>query len=596
MSEVQVVDGDLMGRPWSLGVMAIGLAVGLAAALMVANNAAVDPVWVSILTSLAAGLGLIVMASGRDRFGPSVALLALATGAGLAAVQWVSPYYADGTASWDTGEQLALTALGFANGLVLAGLLALALLRRAPTLTVAATIGAGVSVLTADTILLRTVWPRVAVLVAAVAATLLAWDQAPKIEATFGPGPLAARTVRAALSLATVVFAGAAIELWWTGDRSQGNPFPAVVVAVALLVIAFLALVGVRREIQQRETTLAEWRAWFREGRTGDFESQLAGSDASVGDLISRPPPNLSFPNLQVDGQPESPAGTQPAAGAEAPAAVGRVDAGDSAAVAPLPVGPLATPGADREPLSVGPDTAEVPAVEFLADAEPALRWAEDLVEATPAPPPAAGFAPVQPGPDAPAAQAAATAQTAQPVRAARPEPTAEPARPAPVGAFSAWLGEPGPSVGTLDDLGAWLTRSRSRPDRLVAAVETMSLDDFDTLPADVGAAMTDAMGELLETVDPEPALITHVDGPYLMVAWDRIGPELVGTVNSTILTTLATPVDTVHGPVAMDGVVALVQVDSTLTVDRLIDDAIVGLVRARHHVELVDPAGAERR
>lgn len=320
--ERPVPDGsEAMSRPWRLGITGLGLALGLVTRLLIANGiGSLDGttfVLAAAATSALVAVGLIAQAAERDRFGPSLTLLTGVTALSLGIVQWISPDFPAGTLEWETSSQLALAVLGTANGLLLAGIVSLALVRRLPTATVVGSLVAGLLTLIADTALLRNEWPSILLLAAAFGALLVAWDRAPRHEPAYRAAAEAPRISRAALGLASVAFCGAAIQMWISrgaggastsvGDDDVGTTTPAAILAMVLVLLTFAVLLRIRREIQRRQTTISEWTSWMREVRTRDLRSDfedLATRDdgARLGDLTT-PPPTLSFPDLRVDDE-----------------------------------------------------------------------------------------------------------------------------------------------------------------------------------------------------------------------------------------------------------------------------------------------------
>ncbi|MEM7094179.1 MAG: hypothetical protein AAF567_14335 [Actinomycetota bacterium] len=699
-------NSEAMARPWRLGIVGLGVGLGVVARLLAANGVfsvlAETMVYAAAVTSALVGVGLLMLAAERDRFGRWMVLLAAMVGLSMASLQWISPHFVQDTVQWDDAAQVALALLGLGDGLLLAGMLTLAFVRRHPTMTVVAILAAGFLTLMTGTVLLRNEWPSIGALSLAFGCVLLAWDRAPRHEPKYVALEDSPRISRAALSLATVAIGGAVIQLWVSRGEEVGRSLAAVGVSVVLVAGAFMALVRIRREIQRRETTLSEWTSWMREFRTGEFRSEfenLATNEGgrAIGDVTGESP--ISFRDLPVDDgslfagaastktrseaggfaaavapppsafevlwakdaderaadplwppapsddqrslfdEPARPEATRPASVAsedpphtdeamprviEAPAEVEEIEPevelpDDVPEVAPpairveppetarkgapeiaeeLPVG-LVTP--------VGPVTPKsTPIVVNLAAArEEAAREEAARAEMEPtAPQPteqSSGIPAVTPGADAPHAPAIAIPDLSTPDEAtgiAQP-PSAD-------GAFSSWLGgapsepsstepaaaDPGPEQQTparpstatsIASLQQWLGEpAADGAERLIIAIETMSLADFDELPAEVSEASNQAMLAALGEFTPAPNVATEIDGPYLMAAWDHADSGRLRELNREVLALLATPVDTPLGAVALTGTLALLRPQPRQDLDAVIGTAIEGLLQAR--------------
>ena len=683
-------------KPFTLGVVGGGVAVGLFARLIAANPSrwfelADRPLIVaSAIASAIVGVGLLLFAAERDRFGGSVAFIAAVAALSWGALNWISPPFDSSATVWNTLDQPVLALLGVGNGLLLAGLIGLAFVRRGPNLSVAATLVGAVLTLAANTIALRTEWPAILLLAGAFSLVLLAWDQSPRRERRYDAPEDSPRFSRALLGLLSVALCGTAVQLWLS-RMSVPRSVPAVIISGVLIAAAFISMWGVRREIEQRKSSLGEWKAWMREIRTNEFRSDMKnfepepaaavpsampGADLESAD--GQPPRKLSFPNLTVPspapaeitgpvvvtaadlgadqayapGQgllPETaPAGMMPAEAAllghmdpptaelsvvipsaddeptivEQPTrepeplpltallpeidAPGPVDVSDAAtADRPTDVLPIAlqadTAGPIPEPvpassllddvLAAGPaatislqadtptqtQTPEPATISLQADvasasprlAEPPRRFTLPRIDLAPSAPPV-GLAPTPPEPEP--TQSAPT----------QPEPERAPEAPsAPVpaartsgGAFSAFL-EPETVASVeesgLDSFASWLNTA-SNPNRLVIAVEALTLDEFESLPAADAAVATTEISSFLSDTLPGADLVAWIDGPYYLAAMPDTSHSQLADVVQAVTKSLR----------PTDGVLALLRPQPGADLNSVVDHAVAGLLDAR--------------
>ena len=522
---------EAMARPWRLAIGFVGVTVGLLARLLVANGVSeitADPVVLAAAAASAlVGLGLTALAAERDRLGAPGLVLVLACGLALGAQQWISPDFADGTLEWNDDGQLALAALGFGNGLLLGGIVSLAFVRRASTPSVVASLAAGVLVLVANATFLRQQWPAIMATAAAFGVLLLAWDRAPRHEPVFRPGSEAPRIARAILSLTTGATAGAALLIWSSrGQDDVGRSMPAVATALAMIAVAILGLTRLRRGIRQRRTTQPEWAAWMRE-MSGDEPQSELGQVGSAAWGPGYPTADLPRPLSFPDLRVD--------------------DEPDIDAPSPPEIRPPETPQLETPPPETPvPETPAPP-----AEDEPEERTPREPV-----------FVLLRREPEAPPRQ---------------PEPGS--------GAFSEAAGTS--PVATLPDLAAWLAENDGR-ERLVLAVEAMSLDDYDQLPPEVSGATTSALVEAIADRQPRPAVVAPVDGPYLLAGFDDADLATITALHREAGRMVRQPIETAQGTVGLTGAVAVVRPAEGSSLDDMIDAAIAGLIQA--HRTRVEP------
>jgi len=532
---------ESLARPFRLGLVGLGAAIGLVMRMLAANNLfGLDVQSQTLLlgaaiTSAVTGAGLLLMAAERDRFGPPLAWISVITALAWGALNWISPPFAESVTVWSRTDQSVLAVVGVGNGLLLAGIAALAFVRRHPTFTVATTLISAVLVLAANTVMLRNEWAAIVLIGIAFALILIAWDRSPRRELAFNRPADSPRVSRAVLSFVSVALAGTAIQLW-SSRTDIPRSIPAVVVCGALIIGAFASLVRVRREIEQRETTLSEWTSWVREVRTNDFRSEMQNFEPDD-------PTPVSF-----DGPP------MVGADGEAPRTLS------------FPGLEFADPdslGAAIEPVSPDTPTAIPPLVLATPDASPVAEL----------------FLPPEPQVISPSTDPVADTQPPS-----EPEPVATAAPVAQAGgAFSALLEPepvvaaavaPGSQVADLSALAIWLNwpTAASREKPLLVAIEAMSLDEFESLPPADAAMATGEIGSFLADTMPDADLVSWIDGPYFIVAHTSKSDADLSQLNKDLLKSLK----------ATDGTLALVRPSADADLDDVVNECVMGLLHAR--------------
>lgn len=160
-----------------------------------------------------------------------------------------------------------------------------------------------------------------------------------------------------------------------------------------------------------------------------------------------------------------------------------------------------------------------------------------------------------------------------------RREPEAAPQPPDPVFATLSKATESSPGA-TVQDLALWLADHDGR-NRLVLAVEAMSLDDYDLLPPEVSGATTSALVEAIADRKPGPAVIAPVDGPYLLAGFDDADMATMTALHREVGRMVRQPIETIQGTVGLTGAVAIVRPAGGSSLDDVIDAAIAGLIQA---------------
>lgn len=550
---------ETLSRPFRLGLVGFGAAVGLFVRLLAANNyGELDSQAVMLgaaVTSGLMGLGLLLMAAERDRFGPPLAWISVITSLAWGALNWISPPFAPSVTVWSKPDQVVLAALGLGNGLLLAGIVALAFVRRHPTLSVGATTVGSVFALVANTIVLRDEWPAIISLGIAFALILLAWDRSPRRELTYIHPKTSSRVSRASLSFISVALCGTAIQLW-TSRTDIPRSMPAVIVCGLLVIGAFVSLVGVRREIENRETTLSEWTSWAREIRTNDFRSEMQNFESATpaattfdslppAGVDGEAPRKLSFPNLSIPDGPE--------ASAIVPD------------IAPTFGDPIDAPAT----IDV-PDAAATSGLRLIPDVVPADETSDTVLRDVMFP-------------------ETVTSDSAMPQAQSLQLPridiaTADAPTPEPSGAFSAMLAAQAPDtsdrvqLADVDTLGAWLSSpvaaARTKP--LLVAIEAMSLDEFESLPPADATMATEEIGSFLADIMPDADLVSWIDGPYFIIAHASKPESDLGALNNSVRKSLK----------ATDGMLAFLRPGPDAVLDDMVNDAVVGLLHARRAEE----------
>ena len=579
---------ESLSRPFRLGLIGVGAAIGLSVRLLAANGFGelnTRPVILGVaLTSTVMGLGLLFMAAERDRFDPPLAWISAVTSLAWGALNWISPPFAESVTVWSKPDQAVLAALGAANGLMLAGIVALAFVRRRPTMTVAAVIVGSVFALAANTVVLRDQWPAIASLGIAFALILFAWDRSPRRELAFNRPDEASRVSRAALGFISVALCGTAIQLW-TSRTDIPRAAPAVITCVVLIIAAFASLIRVRREIEQRETTLSEWTSWAREIRTNDFRAEIQNFESDRSPSISfdtrtagadgEAPRKLSFPNLMIPDTGEM--------------AIESIGADELAAAA-------ADPGvAPTEAESIIADTSEsahdvslpaqatAPGLGLVADTGHVYASGVDSVPVEPDPRGAISTAELV---AAPPALPRVEPVVSEP-QSAKPPTTPSSTAPVPAqasGVFSTMLAnkdsEPANAVeiANLDALETWLSSpaAAARITPLLIAVEAMSLDEFESLPPADRAVATGEIGSFLADTVPDADLVSWIDGPYFIIALASKPDRNLIDTNKAVLKSLK----------SSDGTLAFLRPRLNALLDDTVNECVMALFRARQTKE----------
>lgn len=533
---------EALGRPWRLGLVGLGVALSLVARLAAANGlVALTGNYVNVSNGLAmaiGGIGLLAAADRRDPLRGSGWLLASTTAVAAACAGWVSPTFRATTTGWDNAQQLTMAIVGLGAGLVLAGVLATALIRRSPTASVALLALSGVFLLAANTVLRGVEWPAIGLVAAAFAAVLAAWDRSPFHEVVFSESG-APRAVRAALSFTTITIAGFAIQHRLSSDTEIPRSGPAFVLAIALVVGAFVALWMLRSEVQRRANPLSDWASWMREIRTNEFRGGLAelGATEPLPGLATEQDVTLGFDDL-VD---------------------------------------LASDDLDTNLSSLAPPGAETD--------QPTSNFARDLEIASAAKTSAALDADTSIAVSAGGPSAFSALIATRGAADAELDSSAVTAVPA-----SEQLTAASPSV-TPQDLGVsdtaalaeWLNSSSvAGADRSFIAIEALPIAPFDELHTKAQTGLVTAVARHMAALDPAPAVVAWLDGPYFMLAIDDPNATAIADLNRHLQPLLSARLTFTNSAVDLDGTLAILRSSDELDLDTLLSDAVEGLRQAR--------------
>ncbi len=135
----------------------------------------------------------------------------------------------------------------------------------------------------------------------------------------------------------------------------------------------------------------------------------------------------------------------------------------------------------------------------------------------------------------------------------------------------------------SVDSFAAWIEQPHDRTQHpLVVAVEIMTIADFDLLAAGMATDVVTAARFAFRGLDPQPTRIAWIDGPYLLIGYDRISSEALSQINSRVSLLGKGSVTTVNGTATLDATIAVVRPSAQISFDRLLDAAVEGLVNAR--------------
>jgi len=571
---------ETMARPWRLFLLGLGSGIGLVAWLVVANGqSSLSAPLISVAAAVAAllvGAGLMAIANERDRLGSRINLLAVGVGLAYASVVWMNPTPLIGIDRWMMSQRLLVTLVAFGAGLVLAGVICLATLRRSPTLTVALSILAGVSVLTAVTALRQNEWLGVVLFALAFFLVLGAWDRSPRREVAFARPTDIPRATRAALSLSILALAGAAIDYARHADNRSSWFLPALLVAIGLVVFAISVLFRLQSDMENRDTRLSDWTSWMREIRTNEFRRGFEDMGRST------PQPDAPFADLGEPLRAESDMSPEPTYGdhtfqhSEIPGTSQMRPAGVSEAAVAHAASAEAAGTAASSPF----DFATAAAADTLArptsrpfDFATAAGSDRDVTASTPAVTTPAG-APVLP-PSITIPQADADEPPPEPYRA--PRPTGN-------GTFSVFA-QPEPikhDVPSATAFAEWLNTAPLQPPPLFVAIECMYLSEFSALSAAYQSRVVASVARLLDDITPRPDPVAWIDGPYFLAAISPFERRDVMSLNRQLQTLLSSVLTFDDVEIPLHGTLALLTPRDRIAFDQLLDDAVNGLIQAR--------------
>jgi len=115
---------------------------------------------------------------------------------------------------------------------------------------------------------------------------------------------------------------------------------------------------------------------------------------------------------------------------------------------------------------------------------------------------------------------------------------------------------------------------AEDRDEPLLVAIEAMSLDEFESLPSEDAAMARDEIGSYLVDTMPDADLVAYIDGPYFIAAYATMPMRVINTLNAGVQRTLK----------ATQGVHAFLRVGPEVSIDTVVDEAVMGILRARQH------------
>lgn len=585
---------ETMDRPWRLAILGLGAWFGLGPWLVVVNGrSTLSAPIVSIAACLAAllvGLGLLSIANQRDRLGPTTNLLSAGVGVAYAALVWLNPSPLAGVDRWSLSHRVLSTSGAFAAGLLLAGVICMATIRRSPTLAAALSILAGVLVLAAVTVVRGNEWTGVVLFASAFFLILAAWDRSPRREVAFDRPPEDPRAVRACLSLLILALSGTAIDFARHGDNRTSGAGTGITVALMLIALALVVLFRLRSDIEDRDTRLSDWRSWMREIRTNEFRGGFEQMSRSPASSIDAPFADLGAPlppeSEQHVSQPPANDTANDAAEID-PSPIQRNDEAGTTTIAP----PDASPEwpfdfeASSEPPSPPLDTTSPSGSFDFATAAGADEPPTDQV-------PVATHASITADPprwadDNPAAEVPAIKipriedenETDLPkvelYRAPRPTGT---------GTFSVFA-QPEPlrlEVPNAEALATWLDANQDQ-DTLFIAVECMYLTSFTSLSEAYQTRVIAEVADRLRRLTPSPDPVAWIDGPYLIGAVRPFQRSDILALNRQLQALLDDTLTFDDVEIPLRGTLALLTPRATISFAELLDDAVSGLIQARN-------------
>lgn len=580
---------ETMARPWRLFLLGLGAGVGLIAWLIVANGqSTLSSPLVSVaafVSTLFVGIGLLAVANERDRLGPATNVLSAAVGLAFGVVVWLNPTPLMGIDRWETSQRMLVALVASGAGLVLAGVICLATLRRSPTITVALTILSGVSVLTAVTAVRQNEWLGIILFSLAFFLVLGAWDRSPRREVAFSHPPDAPRAARAALSLSILALSGTAIDYARHAENRGSWSGVGIAVAIALIAYAIAVLFRLRSDLENRETRVSDWKSWTREIRTNEFRRGFESMAAR-----SSSPADAPFADLGEPLRPESDAAlAEPSAAVASPYS----DLGAAAMDTPAAHGD-SSPPYDFAAAGTTDATPSASGFDFANAAEGA--WRPSHSGEPPANPPAAAGTespgtlssivdePVWADPNTQREVPAITIPTAD-VDAVDESPAELYRAPRPTGngTFSVFA-QPEPvrlDVVQADAFASWLETTPSRP-ALFVAVECMYLASFAALSPPYKTRVIAEVAAKLGELTPQPDPVAWIDGPYFLAAIPACERRDLLSLNRQLQTLLGLTLTFDEVDIPLCGTLALLTPRETITFDELLDDAVNGLIHAR--------------
>ncbi len=571
---------ETMDRPWRLFFIGLGAAGALATRLLAANsfwefNSTNATVGLAVSAAIA-GLGLLLVTGQRDNVGWQSGVLAATTGLAFAGLYSLSP----GAAATGLSEtdQTLLALSGASAGILLAGILALGLVRRVPTLSIVLLMVAGLMLFASSTLLRFDTWPSIGLTATSFAATLFAWDRSPRREPRYVSSQQPARTIRSVLCLATIAIGLTSVQLWYADGRNL--PRASIVLGVIIVTVCVAAGLAIRllSETKRERVTTGEWSSWFTQIRANQFDAidypTASASHAMAAAAVEAQRPTSARAKR---GRPTRKGKSRRARAEQKEQTESGFDWGDT------DPNPNWTP-ADLAPQPTPGPTAVFGSLTMAVDATDAASSAARLeaLWGTNTPTPV-----VHAEPQKPLVESSSLFASATPATSTKPAPRAFTNLLSAANSPGATVKpDPVPGIAGPDEFAAWLQLLQDAPDqwarRMFIAVEVVGIHEYDQFTEAQRSATAIATIGALNELRPAPAKVARIDGPYFILMIEDLTTNQIVDINRHLHHLFKGTIATNDGIVQLDGTLAMLRTAGSVTFDNLVGDAVEGLVQAR--------------